>query len=447
MEDSFNSKTKLFLPSSLPKDQLSRFTVHGLQPKVAASPKTSEEMREIMRIAHKSNWGVVPFGSGTKQEIGNAPKRFDLALCTKFFNQIPEYEPQDLVVRVKSGCRLSQLQKYLMADRLWLPIDPPNSEKSTLGGIVATNSSGPCRYGNGTIRDYLLGIGVFQPDGSWTQFGSRVVKNVTGYDMCKLYTGSLGTLGIFSDFYFKLKPLPASEKSMIMLFKNLQNTHDALVILSRSPLQPSALEFLNSEALEVVCQRMDLFQKMNRYALIVRFSDLDKSVNWQVSELQQKWLPYLDEGIEVSDPKKQCLLWEILREDSPYLSKQMNHNVKLKINVLSNQLVYWVNLLEEKTAGIKDSLILKAHAGNGIIQMYCHLKNSVPSVQTLATLVEEWRAELVSSRGSVIVESGPANLKKIVDAWGYRYKDLQIMNQIKNQLDPQKILNPGRFIV
>ena len=447
MQNPLNSKTKLSIPSSLPNSQLSRFKVHGLQPKIAASPKTSEEMSEIIRIAQKSNWGVAPFGSGTKQEIGNSPKRFDLALCTKFFNQIPEYEPQDLVVRVESGCCLRQLQNHLMADRLWLPIDPPHSELSTLGGIVATNSSGPCRFGNGTIRDYLLGIGIFQPDGSWTQFGSRVVKNVTGYDMCKLYTGSLGTLGIFSDFYFKLKPLPAYEKSVVMLFENLQNIYDAMVLLSRSSLQPSALEFLNSEGLEIVCRKMDLSQKFNRYALIVRFSDLAKSVNWQVRELQQKWLPYVDEGIELSDSKQHLLLWEILREDSPYLSKNLDNNVKLKINILPSQLVHWVNLLEENLAGINSSVVLKAHAGNGIIQMYCHLENSVPTFQALAKLIKEWRAKLRSSRGSVIIESGPKNLKKIVDTWGYCYKDLKIMSQIKNQLDPQEILNPGRFVV
>ena len=447
MQDSFQSKTKLSIPSSLPNSQLSKFKVHGLQPRIAASPKTSEEMSEIIRIAQKSNWGVAPFGSGTKQEIGNSPKRFDLALSTRFFNQIPEYEPQDLVVRVESGCCLRKLQNHLMTDRLWLPLDPPYSEKSTLGGIVATNSSGPCRFGNGTIRDYLLGIGIFQSDGSWTQFGSRVVKNVTGYDMCKRYTGSLGTLGIFSDFYFKLKPLPACEKSVVMLFKNLQNIYDAMSLLAKSSLQPSALEFLNSEGLRIVFQKMDLSQKYNRYALIVRFSDLDKAVNWQVRELQQKWLPYVDEGIEVSNYKQHRLLWEMLRENKPYLSKYLNKNVKLKINILPSQLVHWIDLLEENLAGINSSVVLKAHAGNGIIQMYCHLENSVPTIQTLANLINEWRAKLRSSRGSVIIESGPKNLKKIVDTWGYCYKDLKIMSQIKNQLDPQEILNPGRFVV
>ena len=192
---------------------------------------------------------------------------------------------------------------------------------------------------------------------------------------------------------------------------------------------------------------MDLSQKFNRYALIVRFSDLAKSVNWQVRELQQKWLPYVDEGIELSDSKQHLLLWEILREDSPYLSKNLDNNVKLKINILPSQLVHWVNLLEENLAGINSSVVLKAHAGNGIIQMYCHLENSVPTFQALAKLIKEWRAKLRSSRGSVIIESGPKNLKKIVDTWGYCYKDLKIMSQIKNQLDPQEILNPGRFVV
>ena len=158
---------------------------------------------------------------GAVRTSGTRPKRFDLALATTRLDRIPEYEPQDLVVRVESGCRLARLQELLAADRLCLPVDPSAYRQTTLGGMVAANASGPDRYGHGTLRDYLLGVGVIQADGTQTRFGSRVVKNVTGYDMCKLYAGSFGTLGVFSDFYFKLKPLPPMEKTVVGLFRKL----------------------------------------------------------------------------------------------------------------------------------------------------------------------------------------------------------------------------------
>ena len=186
----------------------SRFAVGGLHPERVVAPQTAEEAGALLKEANAQNWAVVPFGSGSKQHIGNALKKFDVALSLEHFNQILEFEPQDLVVKVQAGCPLATLQARLAQDGLCLPVDPPWQDVATVGGIVSSHDSGPLRFSNGTIRDYLIGISLIQPDGAWTKFGSRVVKNVTGYDMCKLYTGAFGTLGVLLDFYFKLKPLP-----------------------------------------------------------------------------------------------------------------------------------------------------------------------------------------------------------------------------------------------
>ncbi len=435
------------LSGALPASQLAAFAVQGKPPSQAAAPRTTEEISELLRTARRREWAVVPFGSGSRQDVGNPPRRFDLALSTKFLDRIPEYEPQDLVVRVESGCRLGQLQKLLAANRLCLPIDPPGYRKTTLGGMVATNASGPSRFGHGTLRDYLLGIGVIQADGSETHFGSRVVKNVTGYDMCKLYTGSYGTLGVFSDFYFKLKPLPPIEKTVVGLFKNLPEVQEAIGCLLRSPLLPGAFEFLNGSALRRVDQKLILTGEGKRYALAVKFGDLETAVNWQVAQLEAMWRPHRDRGIVVSDAREQAVLWDVLREDHFYFGKPPWDNVKLKVNILPNQLVQWVERIERQLSKTDAPAFLKAHAGSGVIRVFCHLDPSTSQVQTLADCIEKWRSELGPVRGSVVIESGPARLKSQVDAWGYRYRDLNLMKQIKNQLDPQGILNPGRFVV
>jgi FAD/FMN-containing dehydrogenase len=188
-----------------------RFAVDGLHPERLVAPQTAEEAGALLKEANAQSWGVVPFGSGSKQHIGNPLKKFNVALSLEHFNQILEFEPQDLVVKVQAGCPLATLQVRLAQEGLCLPVDPPWQDRATLGGIVSSHDSGPLRFSHGTIRDYLIGISLIQPDGAWTKFGSRVVKNVTGYDMCKLYTGAFGTLGVLLDFYFKLKPLPPSE--------------------------------------------------------------------------------------------------------------------------------------------------------------------------------------------------------------------------------------------
>ena len=447
MQDPSTSYSALQLSGALSAAQLAAFTVQGKIPEQAAAPQTPEEISELLNTARRREWAVVPFGSGTRQDLGNPPQRFDLALSTALLNRIPEYEPQDLVVRVESGCRLGRLQEFLAADRLCLPIDPPGCRKTTLGGMVATNASGPNRFGHGTLRDYLLGIGVIQADGSQTRFGSRVVKNVTGYDMCKLYTGSHGTLGIFSDFYFKLKPLPPTEKTVVGLFKNLPEVQEAMSALLRSQLLPDAFEFLNGDALRRVDQELNLTGKSRRYALVVKFGDLETAVNWQLKELEAMWKPHRDRGIVISDAGEQAVLWDLLREDHFYFAKPPLDSVKLKVNILPNHLVQWVEQIERQLSKTDAPVFLKAHAGSGVIRVFCHLDPSRPQVRILAEFIEKWRCELRPIRGSIVIESSPLALKSHIDAWGYRYKDLNLMKQIKKRFDPQGLLNPGRFVV
>jgi len=432
---------------ALPASQLEAFTVQGKRPDRAAAPRTPEEISELLRAAQHEHWAVVPYGSGSRQDLGNPPGRFDLALATTRLDRIPEYEPQDLVVRVESGCRLARLQELLAADRLCLPVDPPAYRQTTLGGMVATNASGPGRFGHGTLRDYLLGIGVVQADGSQTRFGSRVVKNVTGYDMCKLYAGSFGTLGVFSDFYFKLKPLPPMEMTVIGLFRKLPPVRSALSRLLRSPLIPNAVEFLDGDASRRLDRKLDWNGRIAGYALAVKFGDLEAAVNWQVKELKEIWGACLDGDLLVGDSREQALLWDCLREDHFCLAEPPLESVKLKVNILPDQLVRWIEEIDGQLSETEVPFVLRAHAGSGVIRIYCHLDPSTNQAGRLAEPIERWRGLLNAVRGSVVIERGPDGLKDRVDPWGYRYKDLKLMKRIKNRLDPREILNPGRFVV
>jgi glycolate oxidase FAD binding subunit len=413
---------------------------------MAVSPKTSEEVGEILRLANSHNWGVIPFGAGTKQGVGAPPQRYDVALSLRNFNQIPEYEPQDLVVRVESGCRLIHLQERLAQDNLCLPVDPPYSGESTLGGIVACNVSGPSRFAHGTIRDHLLGISVIQPDGSKTKFGARVVKNVTGYDMCKLYTGSFGTLGILIDFYFKLKPLPPSEKTVLVVLASLPDARAALEKLFNSPLAPAAMEFLNPAALRILEESISLTGNKAGYAFAVRFEDVENAVKWQVEQLEKLWEPHYVKGVILGDRAEQKLFWEVLREDRPYLQDPQGPVVKLKVNSLPSQLVDLTQRLECSEARLGGKVLIKSHTGSGVVRAYFHPSGSFRP-QEMADFIRDLRAFLKPVHGSVVIESAPLALKKTVDVWGYDCREKVLMERIKQKYDPGGILNPGRFVV
>jgi glycolate oxidase FAD binding subunit len=325
-------------------------------------------------------------------------------------------------------------------------VDPPWHDVATVGGIVSSHDSGPLRFAFGTIRDYLIGISLIQPDGAWTKFGSRVVKNVTGYDMCKLYTGAFGTLGVLLDFYFKLKPFPPSEKTLVVKFKGLTEAAQALAKLLSSPLLPGAVELLNPTALEFVNRSLSLTQGESGYALVLRFGDVENSVQWQVEQLEKLWDGLTAQGVIVSHVGEQALVWQMLREDRAWL-EQSALNVKLKLNCLPNQVAPMAERLDKLSKELDAELRLKAHAGSGVIRAYLALEESASAPSQFVQQLQNLRAELKSSRGTVIVESAPASLKAGIDVWGYDFKDKALMQQIRQQYDPRSILNPGRFVV
>jgi len=425
----------------------SRFAIGGLHPERVVAPQTAEEAGALLKEANVQNWAVVPFGSGTKQHVGNALKKFDVALSLEHFNQVLDFEPQDLVVKVQSGCRLATLQARLAQDGLCLPVDPPWQDTATVGGIVSSHDSGPLRFSQGTIRDYLIGISLIQPDGAWTKFGSRVVKNVTGYDMCKLYTGAFGTLGVLLDFYFKLKPLPPSERTVVVKFKGLAEAALGLAKLLSSPLLPAAVELLNPSALKFVNHSLSVTQGEPGYAVVLCFGDVENSVQWQVEQLEKLWDGLTTQGVIVGDAGEQSLVWQMLREDRPWLEQTAAVNVKLKLNCLPNQVAAMAERLEALRKELNAELRLKAHAGSGVIRAYLSFEESALATSQFVQQLQSLRASLKPKRGTVIVESAPASLKAGIDVWGYHFKDKALMHQIRQQYDPRGILNPGRFVV
>src|SRR2546423_6530015 len=168
--------------------------VDGVVPRFVAAPGSIEELGAVLRTAADQGWAVSPRGGGTKMGLGNPPRALDLVLDTCGLRGLVDYTPADMTVTVRAGTGLADLQAELAVHGQMLALDPPFAEEATIGGILATNDSGPHRLGYGTARDLVIGTRVVGMDGRATKAGGKVVKNVTGYDLNKLYIGSLGTL-------------------------------------------------------------------------------------------------------------------------------------------------------------------------------------------------------------------------------------------------------------
>src|SRR3989475_755621 len=187
--------------------------VAGVQPKLVIEPGAERELAEILRLSNEAGLAVIPRGNGTKLGWGNPPTRADLILSTTRLNAIIEHAWADLTVTVEAGCTIQRLQETLAQHGQRLALDPLWPEKATIGGVLSANDSGALRLRFGALRDLIIGVTIALPDGTLASSGGKVVKNVAGYDLPKLVTGALGTLGVITRAVFRLHPLPRNTRS------------------------------------------------------------------------------------------------------------------------------------------------------------------------------------------------------------------------------------------
>ncbi|MCY3801941.1 MAG: FAD-binding oxidoreductase [Chloroflexi bacterium] len=415
---------------------LDEWSVDGLSPQVCVEPHSAEEMAAVLKAADDARAAVVPRGSGTKLALGNVPSDYRISVSTARLDKVLEYTPADMTVSVQAGITLAELQKILAQENQFLPLDPPYGETATIGGVLAANSSGPLRAAYGTARDLLIGIRVAHPDGLVTKAGGKVVKNVTGYDLNKLYTGSLGTLGVIVEANFKLQPFPAVQRSVLAVMQPdaASNAVDALV---DSVLMPSAVDLFDSRALSRLSPNAN-----GGRGLLVKFGGNAKAVDRQIRDIRS--ICSEATHIDVLSGEEQELVWNNARELQ--VAAAAAGAAVCKISVLSSE----VPQVFDEVRPAADSAGLEAmvwgRAVNGICHAAIYGADSDPAA--VRSAIELLRSRLGGGSRSVVVESCPPAVKDGLDVWGDTVDPvaLRIMKSIKQKFDPNYTLNPGRFV-
>ena len=233
-----------------PSDRLTEYSIDGIHPEAVVFPATVEGVSEVLSLASREKKAVIPRGGGTQMALGNTPYRVGIVLGISRLNRVLLHEPADLVTSTEAGITLKGLQDELAKYGQFLPLEAPLPDSATIGGMLAANASGPSRLAYGTARDWLIGIKVVQPDGTITKSGGRVVKNVAGYDLHRLYTGSLGTLGLIVEANFKIAPLPPEKRTLIATYHSLSDAIDSAYGLLRRSFIPQALLVINREVMD-----------------------------------------------------------------------------------------------------------------------------------------------------------------------------------------------------
>lgn len=390
--------------------------IDGVLPRTVVEPGTPGELAEVLKAATGAGLHVVPRGGATKMEWGNPPRNADLILSTRRLNRLVEHAWEDMTVTVEAGCTFQQLQLALAKHGQRLALDPLWQETATVGGILATNDSGPLRIRYGSLRDLIIGITLALPDGTLAKSGGKVVKNVAGYDLPKLATGSLGTLGVITQAIFRLHPLPRETRILSFSAGDNRAMNDLLLSIQGSRLVPTGLQV---RAANSVAPQID-----------IRFEGTAAGCEEQLAQLLglAAGVTQTESGAEVWNAR--ATLWS---GNEPSLTA--------KFSLLPASLGVFFDTVGKACESLRLSWSAVAQAvGVGLLRV------EGSSCAVLLAAVQDLRQHLEGSGGSLVILRCPREVKSKTDVWGSAGDALALMRNIKAQFDPTETLNPGRFI-
>ena len=431
---------------------VAEYAVDGIPPAMVVLPTDEVQIAEVLRLASEYQATVFPRGGGSHMFIGQPPSRVDLVLSVQHLQRQLAYEPADLTTTVQAGMRFCELQRTLGGHGQFLALDPPVTATTTLGGVVATNVSGPRRLLYGTARDVLLGVAVMTIDGKRTKAGGRVVKNVTGYDLNKLYIGSLGTLAIIVELTCKLHPLPPGELTLGIGCAGEADLTPMLQTILQLPLRLNSLELLNAAACETLATRADLALVETGYMLIARVEGPPAVTQSQARRLTEALhhLPLTrPASVHAWSAVEQERLWSglsALTRGTSGLDSAPDCMV-VKVSLLMSALPAFCQDVQEQATHFDTAWSIVAHAGSGIAYVCIPVPHpETPDVERLLAYLQALERCVARCQGRRVVERAPVAVKQQCQVWGPPGDDFALMRAIKASFDPHRRLNPGRFL-
>ena len=416
------------------------YAVDDVAPALVAFPEDEEQLCDVLRLAGEHDATVFPRGGGSHLRLGAAPERVDMVLSVERLRRQLAYEPGDMTTTVQAGMPLGELQDVLKAEGQFVALDPPATAATTIGGVIAVNASGPRRLLYGTARDVVLGLGVTGADGTRSKAGGRVVKNVTGYDLTKLYIGSLGTLAVIHELTFKVHPLPPGEETIGIACGGHEDIAPVLDALLRLPLRLNSLDLLNGAALAALRADTGVDLPDAAYLFLARLEG-EAAVTDSQAQRVGKALRQLDLGVPAAtlkwQPEEQRRLWAAAAAQA--LRPAF---VSVKVGLRITDLAAFCGDVACHAAG--PAWLLHAHAGNGIATVLIPVGGG--DEEGLVAQIQALDGFVARLGGHRVIERAPAAVKRRFEVWGKVGDSFAVMQALKATYDPGRRLNPGRFI-
>jgi glycolate dehydrogenase FAD-binding subunit len=433
----FETAARVIIGSENVRAATSDGGVAGLQPQLVVSPGSEQQLAQILKAANDAGLAVIPRGGGTKLAWGNQPQRADVVLSTARLNAIVEHAHSDLTVTVEAGCTLAQLAETLAKQNQRLALDGLWPERATVGGILSTNDSGALRLRFGSLRDLVIGITLALPDGTLAKSGGKVVKNVAGYDLPKLVTGALGTVGVITQATFRLHPMPKESRTISCTARDVREAQRIILAIQDSKLAHSALQIRCADSAQPV---IDVLIEATEAGCAAQTEQL-KAVLGAAS--------VVDSGAEVWKARQEIYdgagnLAKLGRSNAapvhdPAGASTVPTFAIAKVSVLPTQIAETgeaiAKLASANRVGFK--AVMQAI---GIGALYLE-----GNPNDLGVMLKALRGKVELLGGSLVIAHRPDAMAKI-DAWGSAGDAIELMRAVKNQFDPKSTLNPGRFV-
>jgi len=377
-------------------------------------PRSPEELAEAMGWASTRHQTIELGGHFSKRLMGGPAAPSNMTISTTAMRRVRKYEPRDLTISVEAGISYCDLSRLVAEQHQMIPLDPPFADTATIGGVVASNCSGPRRRLYGTARDLVIGMQFATLDGKLVESGGMVVKNVAGLDMSKLMIGSFGTLAAIAVVNFKLIPQPPCERTFRLSFAGLEEAIAARDAILKSPLDPAAIDLLNPLAVATTAE-----EKEPVYVLAVRAGGNAASIARYERELA-------DMGAQAVPVGEEATFWQAIQEFTPRYLEAHKDGAIVRVSCTLKE-------LRAVMQPIPGPAI--ARAGSGVC--YAYFKHFGQAAVFAAETAREYT--------ETVVEYAPENRKEEMDLWAAPGQDLEIMKRIKHMFDPQLLLNRGRL--
>jgi glycolate oxidase FAD binding subunit len=416
------------------------YAVDGCRPQAVAWPRTAEEVGAVLAAANAHGWAVIPWGSGSALAEGDVPTRYDVALMTTDLGELLDEDADNLTVTVAAGMRAAELNRRLRDARLHLPLTLGEGQ-GTIGGALMADRPLPKRLLHGDLRDLLLGLRVALPDGSLVRYGRKVIKNVAGYDMNKLFLGSRGMLGVVVEATLRVTTLPDQEAWLVAGYASIRGAAQGAAALYGSALLPACLHILLGDAV-VAFQGMpgaDLPE--GRALLVVGFEGRGVTVRRQLADANRLLLAADASAVAELEtlPAALAAALDDPRHAAPHPVAALRLSVAPTAVAESVARAVGTLVLPNMSVGVA------ADYSAGVVRLVLSGEDD-DMWERLGRRLAELRRGLADHGGLAMVSAAPTAFKALAPAWGELGGEGRLMQRIKQQFDPLDMLVPGRYV-